>query len=91
MERVQVEIYGQTYSMKGGGDADRIRGLAAYVDSKMKEIERGTGTVDPLRVAILAAITITDELQSVKERYGMLETTADAAADRLLAITGGER
>ncbi len=87
MERVQVEIYGQIYSLKGTDDPARIRELAAYVDSKMKEIEKGTGTVDSLRVAILTALTITDELYRLRAQYSELGMTADNAVNRLLGIT----
>lgn len=87
MERVQVEIYGQTYSLKGTDNPARIRELAAYVDAKMKEIEKGTGTVDSLRVAILTALTIADELYRLRLQYSELGITADNAANRLLGIT----
>jgi len=87
MERVQVEIYGQIYSLKGTDDPVRIRELAAYVDAKMKEIEKGTGTVDSLRVAILTALTIADELYRLRLQYSELGITADNAANRLLGIT----
>ncbi len=85
-ERVQVEIYGQVYSIKGEGDAARIRELAAYIDSRMKEVEKGTGTVDPHRVAILAALTIADEYYRLRERFGDLALSADLAAKRMLAL-----
>ena len=35
-----------------------IRELAAFFDAKMKEVQKGTGTADPHRVAILTALTI---------------------------------
>ncbi len=89
MERAQVEIYGQIYSIKGGEDSTEIRELAAYVDSKMKEVEKGTGTVDPLRVAILTALTIADELSRLRSRYDELEAAADRAVDHLVEITEG--
>jgi cell division protein ZapA len=87
MERVQVEIFGQVYSIKGGNDPAYMRDLAAFVDGKMKEIEKGTGTVDPLRVAILTAITITDELYHERERCGALTNAAGSAVKRLLDLT----
>jgi cell division protein ZapA len=87
MERVQVEIYGQVYSIKGGDDPAHVRKLAAYVDSKMKEVEKGTGTVDPHRVAILTALTIADEFHALQERYEELELASDNAAKRLLSLT----
>ncbi len=87
MERVQVEIYGQVYSIKGGDDPFHIRELAAFVDAKMKEVEKGTGTVDPLRVSILTTLTIADELYRLRKQYGELEIAADNAAERLLNLT----
>ncbi len=87
MERVQVEIYGQVYSIKGGDDPSHIRELAAFVDAKMQEVEKGTGTVDPLRVSILTTLTIADELYRLRKQYGELETAADNAAERLLNLT----
>ncbi len=87
MEHVQVEIYGQVYKIKGGDDPAHIRELAAFVDAKMKEVEKGTGTIDPLRVAILTTLTIADELYRLREQYGELETATDNAAKRLLNLT----
>jgi cell division protein ZapA (FtsZ GTPase activity inhibitor) len=87
MERVQVEIYGQTYSIKVGSDPAYTRELAAFVDGKMKEIEKGTGTVDPLRVAILTAITIADELNWERKQRRAVENTASGAVKRMLDIT----
>jgi cell division protein ZapA len=87
MEPVQVEIYGQVYNLKGADDPARIRELASFVDKKMKDIEKGTGTVDPHRVAILAALTIADELHSLRERFCALETAADKAVSRMLDMT----
>jgi cell division protein ZapA len=87
MERVQVEIFGQVYSIKGKDDPAYIRELAAFIDDKMKEIQKGTGTADPHRVAILTALTIADELYRLRERYGILERTSEKAAGRLLDLT----
>lgn len=86
-ERVQVEIYGQIYSIKGEGDATRIRELAAYIDARMKEVEKGTGTVDPHRVAILAALTIADECYRLRDRYQELAMSADLATKRMMNLT----
>jgi cell division protein ZapA len=87
MERVQVEIFGQVYSIKGKDDPAYIRELAAFIDSKMKEIQKGTGTADPHRVAILTALTITDELYRLREQYGNMEKTSENAVRRLLDLT----
>jgi len=87
MESVQVEIFGQVYTIKGKQDPAYIRELAEFIDGKMREIQRGTGTVDPHRVAILTALTITDELYKIRKEHGILEKTADRATKRLLDLT----
>jgi cell division protein ZapA len=87
MESVKVEIFGQVYSIRGKDDQDYIRELATFVDAKMKDVQKGTGTADPHRVAILTALTISDELFRLRRQHGSLEKTAETAAQRLLSIT----
>jgi cell division protein ZapA len=87
MESVQVTIYGQVYNIKGQDDPAYIRELAAFIDAKMKEVQKGTGTVDPHRVAILTALMITDELYRLRDRHGILVKETDNAASRLLDLT----
>ena len=58
---VTVEIYDQTYHLSGQ-DAAHIRQLAARVDAKMRAVAAQGRTVDSLRVAVLAALNLADEL-----------------------------
>jgi cell division protein ZapA len=60
-EYVTVEIYDQTYHLSGH-DAPHIRELAARVDAKMRAVAAQGRTVDSLRVAVLAALNLADEL-----------------------------
>ena len=93
MESVQVEIFGQVYSIKGKDDPASIRELAAFIDAKMKEVQKGTGTSDPLRVAILTALTISDELYRLRAENEVMGSTAEKTVQRLLDLTEhvGER
>jgi cell division protein ZapA len=76
---VKVVIYNQTYTLRSEHDPDYVHELAAHVDKRMNEIARATMTVDSLRVAILAALQIADELyQSRKD----LQDTENEIADR---------
>ncbi len=63
---IRVEIYNQTYSIRSDGDGEYIMRLADFVDQRMREIASGTLTVDSLKVAILAALHIADELHRLK-------------------------
>jgi cell division protein ZapA len=58
---VTVEIYDQVYHLSGQ-NADHIRELAARVDGKMRAVASHGRTVDSLRVAVMAALNLADEL-----------------------------
>jgi cell division protein ZapA len=70
----RVEIYDQLYQIKGGIEADYVKQLATYVDGKMREIAQGSKTVDSLKVAVLAALNIVDELFQERERSRKLDS-----------------
>lgn len=63
---IRVEIYNQTYNIRSDGDGQYLAELAEYVDARMREISSGTLTVDSLKVAILAALHIADELHRLR-------------------------
>jgi cell division protein ZapA len=58
---VTVEIYDQIYHLSGQ-DPEHIRELAARVDAKMRAVAAHGTTADSLRVAVLAALNLADEL-----------------------------
>lgn len=60
-EYVTVEIYDQLYHLSGQ-DPEHIRELAACVDAKMRAVAAHGKTADSLRVAVLAALNLADEL-----------------------------
>ncbi|HYN84981.1 MAG TPA: cell division protein ZapA [Pyrinomonadaceae bacterium] len=66
---IRVEIYNQTYNIRSDGDSEYVTGLAEFVDQRMREISSGTLTVDSLKVAILAALHIADELHRLKRLH----------------------
>ena len=58
---VTVEIYDQVYHL-AGQDPRHIKELAACVDTKMRAVAAQGRTADSLRVAVLAALNLADEL-----------------------------
>jgi cell division protein ZapA len=62
----KVVIYNQTYNLRSDHDEEYIKQIAAHVDRRMNEIASATMTVDSLRVAILAALQIADELYQAR-------------------------
>jgi cell division protein ZapA len=77
-EYITVEIYDQLYHLSGQ-NAEHIRSLAARVDAKMRAVAAQGRTVDSLRVAVLAALNLADELEQAK--------SADPALGRLRTAT----
>ena len=79
---VRVEIYDQTYHLRGS-DSEYIAQLADYVDNKMRLIAQQAATVDSLRLAVLAALNIADELHVLKRRYDNIASDYNERAEQL--------
>ncbi len=72
---ISVDIYDQTYHLRGQ-DTDYIRHLAEIVDTKMRAVASHGKTVDSLRVAVLAALNIADEMTTLEAKYDALTGNA---------------
>lgn len=89
----RVEIYNQTYNIRSDGDREYVLQLAEFVDRRMREISSCTLTVDSLKVAILAALHIADELHRLKAMHeqtdaqlGLRSSECAEMLDRLLRV-----
>jgi cell division protein ZapA len=71
---VSVDIYDQTYHLRAH-DPEYIEKLASTVDSKMRAVSASGNTADSLRVAVLAALNIADELMRLQEHCRLLRGT----------------
>ena len=72
--RVDVEIFGKVYTVRGDKDPDYVRKVAEFVDRKMREISQVTDTVSTSRIAILASLNIADELMTLLEDAEQLKS-----------------
>lgn len=90
-QSIAVEIYDQVYHLRGI-DPAYIQQLAAIVDAKMRAVSALGNTVDSLRVAVLAALNIADELQTLRNRYdnlaGSLSVSQVAMRSRAGSLAG---
>src|ERR1035437_4346646 len=70
---ITVNIFGNEYTIKGVAKPDYIISLANYLNNKMTEVQEATGLKDAKKIAILAAINISDELfearKTMKESF----------------------
>lgn len=67
--QIKITIFGQEYSVKAPADPTYIQKIAEYVDIKMREVQSGfNSTQSSNRIAILAAMNITDELFNARKK-----------------------
>lgn len=92
---VSVEILGLRYPIRSALDPAYVTELAAYVDAKMMAASDESGHDDSLKIAVLAALNIADELfrvrggewptqregEELRARLEAIEITLDRALD----------
>jgi len=86
---LKINIYGTDYPIKSDAetDPDYIKSVAEFVDKKMQEIDENTQSKSSIKVAILAALNITDELfqerASKESLYGEMEDKIKQLSNKL--------
>jgi len=70
---VRAKIYDREYQLRTVDDPDRLLYLCAALDKRMREIAASTGAVDTLKVAVLTAISLVDDLQRAREDLKKLD------------------
>jgi cell division protein ZapA len=83
---VKVQIFGQTYSIRGELEERYVQKLATFVDEKMHAIAKATGVIDTQKLAVLAALAIADELHSLKTDLTNEEELLREQAERCLTL-----
>ncbi|HTP45182.1 MAG TPA: cell division protein ZapA [Candidatus Acidoferrum sp.] len=83
---MKIEIYDQVYNVNGDQDEKYLQELAAYVDGKMRSIAEATHMVDSLKVAVLAALNIADEMFTVREKQQEIEGPLRKRVEKCVAM-----
>ena len=73
---VQVEIFGQTYSVKAGGDVSYVK----------KDVSRASGAVDSLKVAVLAALNLADECFRLRDEAQDKHASGSSPDERAMRL-----
>ncbi len=82
---VQISLLGTSFSIQADEDSEYLARIVEYLEKKVKEIETSVAIKDPLRVAILTGLLLTDEL--FKERERGREPPADHESEEVVRIT----
>ncbi|EGO62394.1 cell division protein ZapA [Acetonema longum] len=70
--KVSVEILGETYTIKGDAEPERILQVAAWLNERMKKISQANSRLSTPQVAVLAALNIADEYLRLEQDYQQL-------------------
>jgi len=88
---IPVDIHGQRYPIRSALEPEYVAKLATYVDDKIRAAAESTPTGDSLRLAVLAALNISDELfrcrDTTRQKDGQLAERAgelERLVDRVL-------
>jgi cell division protein ZapA len=83
---VRVTIGGEEYAVRSDLPAEYTREVAAYLDAALKRVRDSIPSVESHKAAILAALSITDELFQARRVDRDLARRADALADGLARV-----
>ena len=86
--RATVEVFGQRLGVRADGDATRLQELARFVDYRMREVADRSSSVDTVKIAVLTALNIADELFQQREsdqdaRHIQLEKQAQRLVSKI--------
>ena len=74
MPQVNVMISGKAYRMAcGEGEEAHLEGLARFYDEKIGEMRQAFGEIGDMRLHVMAALMVADELSELKKKVETLE------------------
>jgi cell division protein ZapA len=75
MPQVNVTIAGKAYRMAcGEGEEQHLAGLAALYDGKIAEMRQAFGEIGDMRLHVMAALMVADEVFELKQRVAALQS-----------------
>ena len=90
MPQVTVTIAGKAYRMAcADGEEAHLAGLAQLFDGKIAEMRKTFGEIGDMRLHVMAALSIADELSETRKRVDRLES--ELALLKARALEGGAR
>ena len=83
----RVSIFGHEYTVKAQAEASYIADVAQFVDQKMREVEKEVpSSQSTARIAILAAMSITDDYFAEKRQRNNVINEVEEKASSLIDL-----
>ena len=81
MPHVSVTIAGRAYRMAcDEGQEDHLLGLGRFLNDKIDELRDSFGEIGDMRLAVMAGITVADELNEAQRRLQEAEASSKLCA-----------
>ena len=80
---LEVSILGASFTIQSSNDDGYLRKLVAYLDRTVKQIQERYRSQDPVKVSLLAALNITDELFRCRSERGGVEDSSSQEIERI--------
>ncbi len=77
----RIRIVGEEYTIRSDAPPEHTKAIAAHVDAAIRKVLESPAITDPGKAAILAAMSITDELFRERE-------ATQALSDRMDGLSG---
>ncbi|WP_342151352.1 cell division protein ZapA [Methylorubrum sp. SB2] len=90
MPHVSVTIAGKSYRMAcGEGEERHLEALAGDLDRRVADMRGAFGEIGDMRLHVMAALTLADELQEARRRIGEMERDAAREAGEQARLAAG--
>ena len=82
----RVSIFGDTYNIRTQSDPEYTQRVAEHVNRTMQTIKKSVGLQDVHKIAILAAMSITDELFQLKREKEIRDEELELKCNSLIQL-----
>lgn len=83
ISRVCVNIFNEEYVVRGDENPEYIEMLASYIDRRMRMYQSRNPNLSPVKVAVLVALNLADELNKLQEDYDELVKALEEKKNRM--------
>ena len=83
---IRVSIFGETYNIRSQAEPEYTTEVAEHVNQVMHSIKKNVGLKEPHKIAILAAMSVTDELFQEKKNTEIRDEELERKSNSLIHL-----
>lgn len=81
-KEVNINIFGRNFFIRSDEDEEYTQKIASYLSSEMKDIAKHSGAEKYEKIAVIAALNITDKYFKEKEKNNVIEEKLGSIIDK---------